>query len=63
MFILWSEVVSWSSLVSDDLVQNVDKQFVKDGALQFCNFCLNFLRFHALFPLRISHARLSQVLT
>jgi hypothetical protein len=63
MFMFWSEVVGWPSLVSDDLVRNVDKKFVKDGTLQFQNFCLNFHRFHVLFPLRLSHARLSQVLT
>jgi transposase len=42
------------SVVSDDLVQTVAKQFVKDGASQFQNFCVNFRTFHALFSTRLS---------
>jgi hypothetical protein len=41
-----------SSVVSDDLVQNVDIKFVKDGASQFQNFCVNFHKFHALLSMR-----------
>jgi hypothetical protein len=42
----------WSgrpSVVSDDLVQSVDKKFVKDGASQFQNLHVNFHKFLALF--------------
>jgi hypothetical protein len=36
MFKRWAgEVVGWPSVVNDDLVQSVDKIFVKDGASQF----------------------------
>jgi hypothetical protein len=38
IFTMKSEAVGWPSVVSDDLVQSVDKKFVKDGASQFKNF-------------------------
>jgi hypothetical protein len=54
MFTIKSEVVGRPSVVSEDLVQNVTKKFVKDGALQFQNFRVNFHKFHALFSTRLS---------
>jgi hypothetical protein len=39
------------------------KKFVKDGTSQFQNFHVNFQKFHTLFCMRLSQARLSQVLT
>jgi hypothetical protein len=53
-----SEVVGRPSVVSYDLVQSVDKKFVKDGASQFQNFRVNFHKFHALFSTRLSQVRL-----
>jgi hypothetical protein len=50
------------SVVNDDLVRNVDNKFVKDGISQFQNFRVYFHKFHALFPIRLSQARPSQVL-
>jgi hypothetical protein len=50
------------SVVSDDLVQSVDKKFAKDGVSQFQNFRVDFHKFHALFSTRLSQARLSQIL-
>jgi hypothetical protein len=41
------------SVVSDDFVQSVDLKFVKDGALQFQNFCVNFHKFRVLFSTRL----------
>jgi hypothetical protein len=41
-------------VVSDDLVQSVDKISVKDGASQFQNFRVNFHTFHAMFSTRLS---------
>jgi hypothetical protein len=41
------------SVVSDDLVRSVDNEFVKDGASQFQNYCLNFHTFHAQFSTRL----------
>jgi hypothetical protein len=34
---------------------------VKDGTSQFQNFRVNFHKFHALFSMRLSQAKLSQV--
>jgi hypothetical protein len=48
--------------VSDDLIQCWPKKSVKDSALQFHNFHVNFHKFHALFSTRLSQSRLSQVL-
>jgi hypothetical protein len=43
------------SVMSDDLVQNVDqKNFAKDGVLQFQNFRASLHKFHALFYTRLS---------
>jgi hypothetical protein len=42
MFMMKHNVVSWSSVVSDDLVQSVDQKAVKDGASQFQKFRVNF---------------------
>jgi hypothetical protein len=42
----------WSgrpSVISGDLVQSVDQQFVSDDASQFQNFRVNLLKFHAIF--------------
>jgi hypothetical protein len=40
---------SWSSVISDDLVQGDDqKKSVKDGTSQLQNFRVNFHKFHAL---------------
>jgi hypothetical protein len=41
------------SVVSDDLVQSIDKKFVKDDASQFQNFRVNFHKFHTLFCTRL----------
>jgi hypothetical protein len=54
MFAMKSELVCWTSVVSDDLVQSVDQKFVKDGASQFQNFCVNFHKFHTLFSTGLS---------
>jgi hypothetical protein len=43
-------------VVSDDLVQNVDQKFVKDGASQFQNFLANFQKCYALFSTRLSQS-------
>jgi hypothetical protein len=44
-----------SSVVSDDLVQNVDqKNFVKNRASKFQNFHVNFHKFQVLFSTRLS---------
>jgi hypothetical protein len=51
-----------SSVVIDDHAQIVDKKIVKDGALQFQNFLLNFHKLHWLFSMRLSHSRVSQIL-
>jgi hypothetical protein len=53
MFIVKSEVVGhlyWVMI----LFKMLTKQFVKDGDSQFQNFCVNFLKFHALFSMRLS---------
>jgi hypothetical protein len=42
------------SVVSDDLVQSVDKKFMIDSASQFQNFRMNFHKFHSLFSTRLS---------
>jgi hypothetical protein len=42
----WS---GWSSVVSDDIVQSVDQNFVEDGTSQFQNIHVNFHTFHALY--------------
>jgi hypothetical protein len=42
------------SVVSDGLVQSVDKNFVKDSTSQFQNFHVNFHTFHALFSTGLS---------
>jgi hypothetical protein len=44
------------------LFKVLTKKFVKDGTSQFQNFCVNFHKFHALFSMRLSQARLSEVL-
>jgi hypothetical protein len=49
-----SKVVSQPSVVSDDLVQNVDKKVVKDGISQFENLYVNFCKFHTLFSTILS---------
>jgi hypothetical protein len=54
MFTMKSEVVGRSSVVSDDLVQNVDQKLVKDGSPQFQNIRVNFHKFQALFSARLS---------
>jgi hypothetical protein len=50
------------SIVSDDLVKVLNKKFVKDDASQFQKFCVNLSKFHILFSMILSQARLSQVL-
>jgi hypothetical protein len=42
------------SVMSDDLFQNADQKFVKDGASQFQSFRVNFHKCHALFSTRLS---------
>jgi hypothetical protein len=42
------------SVVSDDLIQSVDKKSVKDGASQFQIFRVNFHKFRVLFSTRLS---------
>jgi hypothetical protein len=44
------------SVESDVVIQCVDKkEFVKDGALQFKNFRINFHKFYSLFSTGLSH--------
>jgi hypothetical protein len=38
------------------------KKSLKDGASQFQNFCVNFHKFHTPFSMRLSQAKLSQIL-
>jgi hypothetical protein len=52
MFMMKSEVVDWTSIMSNDLVQSVEQKFVKDGTSQFQNFRVNFHKFHALISTR-----------
>jgi hypothetical protein len=47
MFMMKTEAVSWPTVVSHDLVQSVEENFVKDSASQFQNFQVNFHKFHA----------------
>jgi hypothetical protein len=54
MFTMKIEVVGRPSVVSDDLVQSVDQKFANDGASQFQDSHVNFLKFQALFSTRIS---------
>jgi hypothetical protein len=49
-----SPVVVWLSVVSDVLVQCVEKKIVKEGTSQFQNLCVNFVKLHALFSTRLS---------
>jgi hypothetical protein len=51
-----------SKVVSDDDVESVDQKCMKDDALQFQKFLMNIHKFQALFSLKLSQARLSQVL-
>jgi hypothetical protein len=48
------EQSGWPSVASDELVQVLTKKFVKDGALQFQNFHVNFPKFYALFFTRLT---------
>jgi hypothetical protein len=43
-----------SSVVRDDYIQSVQQIFVKDGAAQFQNFCVNFHKLHVLFSTKLS---------
>jgi hypothetical protein len=54
VFTIESEAVGRRSVVSDDLVQNIDQNTVKDSASEFHNFHVNFNNFHALSPTRLS---------
>jgi hypothetical protein len=45
-FSMKSEVTSWSSIVSDDLVQSSGE---KKNLKELQNFCVNFHKFHACF--------------
>jgi hypothetical protein len=54
IFMMKSEVVSQPSVVSNDLVQSIDKKILKDSTSQFQKFHLNFHNFHTLFSMRLS---------
>jgi hypothetical protein len=49
-------------ITSDGFFKLPNKKIVKDGASQFQNFRVNFHKVHALLSMRLSQARLSQVL-
>jgi hypothetical protein len=53
MFTMKSEEVGRPSVVSDDLVQSVDQNYVTNGASQFQSFRVNFHKFQALFTTRL----------
>jgi hypothetical protein len=54
MFTMKSEVVGWPSVVSHDLVQSVDKIFVKGVASQCLYLHVSFHKFQALFSTKLS---------
>jgi hypothetical protein len=53
MFTIKSEEVGWPSVVMI-LFKVLTRKFVKDGASQFQNFCVNYHKFHALVSTTLS---------
>jgi hypothetical protein len=49
-----TEMVGLPSVMSDNIIEVLTKQFAEDSHLQFQNFCVNFHKFRALFSMRLA---------
>jgi hypothetical protein len=54
MFTMKSEVVSWPSVVSDDLVQSVDQKICERWHFKISELSCNFHKVHAIFSMKLS---------